>query len=131
MTILGLARVGHLELRERFVNGDEVVQRGIRGRQCLVDLDALATRAVFNALIVARPLDENAPHRQSGGGKEVTAALPLSGLVRHAQVGLVDEGSRLQSLMRLALAGSLALASFRSSSYTSGRNSPEVPGPSG
>jgi hypothetical protein len=54
---------------------------------------------------VACPFHENASHGQGGRRKEMTAPLPLSGLARHAQVGLVDEGSGLQCLMRLSLAG--------------------------
>jgi hemoglobin-like flavoprotein len=64
----------------------------------------LCAPAVLDTLIMARPLHENAPHCQGGRRKEMTAPLPLSGLARHAKVGLVDEGSRLQGLIRLSLA---------------------------
>jgi len=52
---------------------------------------------------MARPLHENAPHGQGGRRKEMTAPLPRPGPARHAKVGLVDEGGRLQRLIRLTL----------------------------
>jgi hemoglobin-like flavoprotein len=64
----------------------------------------LTARAVLDTLVMARPLHENAPHCHGGRRKEMTALLPLSGLARHAKVGFMDDGSRLEGLIRLSLA---------------------------
>ena len=42
---------------------------------------------------------------QRGGGKEMTAPIPLARLARDTQIGFVDERGRLKGLVRPALAG--------------------------
>ena len=64
----------------------------------------LAACSVLDASIVPGALQEDAPHRQCGGGKEMSAPIPLLPLARHAQVRFVDEGCGLKGLMRLPLA---------------------------
>ena len=72
-----------------------------------VEIDALLAAAMFDALIVAGALDENAAHRERRGGEKMPAPIPAALLVvaRHAQIRFVHERGRLQRLVRLALAG--------------------------
>jgi hypothetical protein len=67
----------------------------------------LRSGAVLDALIMPGPFHENAPHCQSGCGKEVAAAIPfLRGtLAGYAQVRFVDERGGLERLVALAFAG--------------------------
>ena len=77
-TILRLARIDLFEPRQRLVDGDEIGRApDRRAAIALIELDVLAAGAVLDALIVAGALDEDAPHRQRGGGKEMAAAIPL------------------------------------------------------
>lgn len=52
-----------------------------------------------------RLVDEYSPHRFGSGRKEMSAAIPSCGVlgIDESQVGLVDEGCRLQSLPRALL----------------------------
>src|SRR5262249_2743184 len=71
-----------------------------------IEIDALAAGAMLDALIMARPLDEDAAHRERRGREEMAAPIPLLLLpiAGHAQVRLVDERRRLQRLRVLAVA---------------------------
>jgi hypothetical protein len=57
--------------------------------------------------VVARALDQDAAHRERGGGANVSAAVPAASVIvaGDAQIRLVDEGGRLERLVRLPLAG--------------------------
>src|SRR5262249_9047311 len=99
---LRLARVGLLEPGERLVDGYEIGQRGIGAHDAAIEIDAVLVAAVLDALVVARALDEDAPHGERRGGEEMPAAVPPAILIaRHAQVRLVHERGRLQRLVRL------------------------------
>jgi hypothetical protein len=56
--------------------------------------------ALLGQVFAAGVVDEDAPHGLRGGGKEVSTAVSVLGLldIDHAQVRLVDEGGRLQRL---------------------------------
>ena len=103
---LRFARVGLLEARQRFVDGDEIGERRIDAHHRAVQIDAFGAAAMFDALIMAGALDENAAHRERGGGEEMPAAVPapLLPIAGDAEIRLVNERRRLQRLIRLPLA---------------------------
>ena len=79
-TILRLARIGLLQPRQRFVDGDEIGRGAGSARMIACRARrARAPRAVLDALVMARALDENAAHRERGGRKEMPAPIPVSG----------------------------------------------------
>ena len=53
------------------------IERRIDAHDPAVELDTLRGAAMSDALIVARALDEDAPHRQRGGGEEMPASIPF------------------------------------------------------
>jgi hypothetical protein len=121
-------RIRLLQARQRFIDGNHVGEIRVGSEQRLVDFDVLAAGAMLDTLVMARPFDQNAPHRQSRGCKEMTAAIPGSSLIGDTEVSLVHQRRRLQRLIRLPLTSEPRFASLRSSSYTSGNSSLELPG---
>ena len=103
---LRLARIGLLEARQGFVDGDEIDERRIDAHDRAVELDALRGAPMPDALVVPRALDQDAAHRERGGGEEVPPPVPVPvlAITGDAKVRLVDERRRLQRLVLLALA---------------------------
>src|SRR4030095_10293032 len=100
----GLTRICLLQAGQRFIDGNDVSEIWIGSEQRLVDLDVLTARAMLDPLVVTRPFDQNAPHRQSRRGKEMAAPIPRARLVGDTKVGLVHQCGRLERLIRLPLA---------------------------
>src|ERR1051325_406945 len=76
----------------------------LAGHVDALDVQANQAAAVALARFVARPFHQNAPHGFGGGGKKVTAVLPLLlFLTEQAQVGFVDQGGWLEGLPGLFL----------------------------
>jgi len=105
--------------RPAFLNercgADTALRRDVEAM--IATLDALRATPMPDALVVPRAVDQNAAHRQSGSGEEMSAPVPLSILViaDDAKVGFVDERRRLQRLVSITLAreaGSRELAQF-------------------
>ena len=95
---LGQVRLLRLELLDRLVHGEEVVSRRLDDRQALGQVDAVAAAAVL-APLTPGLLDEDVPHRPRRGAEEVAAAVPAGVPIAHqAEVGLVDQGGRLEGL---------------------------------
>jgi hypothetical protein len=69
------------------------------------EIDALAVAPVLLRFLAAGVFDHDAAHGLGRGGKEVAAAVPVSRLlyVYQPQVGLVNQGRRLQRLAGLLL----------------------------
>ena len=102
---LGLDRVVGLELRQRLVEGQEVL-RGGRGR----DVDVVELLACPLAAMLLRPLaagifDQDAAHGLGGRGEEVTTALPPLDVIRadQTEIRLVHQRRGLEGLARLLL----------------------------
>ena len=98
--------IGLLEARQRLIQVQQIVTR-LRGDEGhFVNVEPLATTAMFAAFLVASILDQDAPHRFSGGCKEVPAAVPaLLGIGTHqAEIRLMDQGGGLKCLSRLLIA---------------------------
>src|SRR5262245_54630660 len=90
------------------VEGEDLLGRRADRDVLVVELDPLPVPAVPEAALAAGTLDEDAAHGLGGGGEELAAAGPAGprrpGLAGEPQVGLVDQGGRLEGVAR-ALAG--------------------------
>ena len=63
------------------------------------DEDTLLVPAPFEACLLPRPLDQNAPHGLRGGHEEMVAAVPiLLGRADEPQPGFMDQSGRLQGI---------------------------------
>ena len=75
------------------------IDRDLSGDEAFVEGDARLGAAALERAARPRPLDQNLAHRVRSDGAEVRAVLPPPGPVLHQpQVGLVDQGRRLQRL---------------------------------
>jgi hypothetical protein len=80
-------------LTSRSERSGEEDQRSIRG-QYFLDATAFLPKAT------AGVIDENAPHQHRGNSEEIGAALPVCSLLANeSQIGLVNEGSGLKSMV--------------------------------
>ena len=73
---LRLARIDLLETRQRLVDGDEVGERRVDAHDAGVELDVFGAAPVLEPLVVSRALDQDAAHRERGGGKEMARGDP-------------------------------------------------------
>ena len=88
-----------LELLDRLVQRQQVVGRRLDEGHPFGQLDAPALAAVLVTGLAARLLDEDLAHGPRRGAEEVAPALPAGILVAdQPQVGLVDQGGRLERL---------------------------------
>ena len=87
-----------LEPRQRLVDGEDVGQDRRQRRRLGIQLDPLLLAAMLDAAVVPGALDEDAAHGDRRGGEEVSAPVPpaIGAVAGQPQVGLVDEGGRLQ-----------------------------------
>ena len=85
---------------EHVVECEKVVGAPLRFDVQVLQIDAGPPAAVPDAALPPGPLDEEAAHRLGRGAEEVAAAVPVGvGLAAYQpQVGLVDQGGRLQGL---------------------------------
>lgn len=102
------------QFRERFVDGEEFV-RNFKGRQLyIIQGDAFHLTAALLAAFSSRAFDKNATHGFGGGGKEMSAAVPLLWLVvaNEPKISFMHERGCLQRLPRFfkneSLGGQLA-----------------------
>ena len=98
-----LDRVLGFEFRQSFVKGEEV-HGGGRGRDVDgVDVLPLQPAAVPLGSLAAGVLDEDTPYRLGRCREEMPAPIPPLSLlaIDQAEVGLVDQGGRLERLPRL------------------------------
>jgi hypothetical protein len=96
-------RMFRSELFEGFIQGQEAFSIIDRGNVDVIYIHSLTGTAVLEPSMASCPLDQYAPHRLSGGGKKVAAAVPELRLVRlhKPQVGFVDKRRGLKRLPRL------------------------------
>src|SRR5262245_696653 len=96
---LRLRGVLFLQLFQGLVDGEDVLRGRLDDGTGLVQLLAPPPAAPHGAGLAPRLLDEDVAHGAGGGEEEVLPRLPGDvALVGQAQVGLVDQGRRLQRL---------------------------------
>ena len=102
------------ELVEGLVQGQQHRLRLGHAELQVIEADAQPVATAFDAPLAAGVLDEDAAHGLGRRGEEVPPAVPVLRLlhVHQPQVGVVDQGRRLQRLarrfLRKALGGQLA-----------------------
>jgi len=82
------------------VDGQDVLPGRLDDRTGLVQLLPAPPAALGRAGLAPGLLDQDVAHGPAGGEEEVPPGLPGGGLVGQPQVGLVDQGGRLQGLAR-------------------------------
>ena len=93
----GLAQRG--EFFEGVVDGEQLVVVGRGGKVHVFEIDALLAAAMTVRALAPSPIDQDAAHRLSGGGEEMSAVGELRRLVAdQPQPGFVNERGRLQRL---------------------------------
>jgi hypothetical protein len=99
---IGLGRVFLRKLIEIFMDGQQPLIVLGRSDFNLIEVNALLSTAMADALPPPRFLDKDAAHRFSSGAKEVRATIPGTGFsaTREPQPRFVDERGGLQSLSR-------------------------------
>ncbi len=93
---LGLPRVEAGETLQRGVEREHVDRIGGRGRHIGHEGD-LESAATLLRTLLARVLDENAPHDAGCHAQEVRAIAPVDVGVGEAQIGFVDQLGRRRS----------------------------------
>jgi len=98
---LGGYGVVSTEARQRVIEGEEILVG--RGRRLVRQLDASPSATMSDALLAARVLDKDAPHRLSRRGEEVAATVPTLGLlgIDEPNVRFMDQCRCLERLPRL------------------------------
>lgn len=97
------------QLIEDFVHFENLVARFGPKNDRLVEVDAFAIAASFDAFSPPRAVDEDAAHRLGGRREEMAAVLPNARLVafQQPQVNLVNEGRGLKGVAWLLLGEAL------------------------
>jgi hypothetical protein len=96
---LGLGRLAGRELRQRLVDGQDVLGGARVGGGDPAEVAAVQAAASLGRVLAARILDEDATHGLGRRGEEVAPAVPARvGRADQAEVRLVDQGGGLQRL---------------------------------
>src|SRR5262245_21567938 len=96
----GCKRIIFTELRERVIQGQQVVRRGTAKQVAIGEFDPLPVAAMNRGPLSPRLIDQNASHGLGRSGKKMPAPVPLLTVLgaHEPQIGLVHEGRRLQRL---------------------------------
>src|SRR5205085_6316052 len=73
---LGCLWVGRFQAVEGIVQGQQVIGRGRRDQQSLIEIDALPTAAVPRPALATGAFDQDAAHGFRRGGEKVAATTP-------------------------------------------------------
>lgn len=103
---LGGFRVFLGEAGQSLIEGQDVVGWHIGWHILRIEFDSVQTAAVFDAVLAAGALDEDATHRLGCGCEEMAAAFKLL-VADKPQIGFVNEGGGLKSLAGFLLGNPL------------------------
>lgn len=98
---LGLAQVFSGEFLKRLAECKNLIGVLLGRRDIVIQRHAPQITRMFGTLLSACIVDEDAPHRLSGGAEEMSAALPLLFVVEQFEIGFMDQCRGLQRLTGL------------------------------